>query len=324
MALYKEDFVIKNKFSRPGYKNLGIRGIVMHWTATPGATDTNEHDFFDGSDGGGGRYAGAHLFVDSDSATQLIPFNEIAYHANEHACRVSKLKGTITFSDGSKYYGDANVTTVGIEMCEEKDGSIHKDTVGRAVKIVAELCKKYRLNPLEDIYRHNDITGKNCPAPWVDKPSLFEQFKKDVKAEMTPPAPKPTGSTYTVKSGDSLWKIATQYKITVDSLKKANNLKSDVIQPGDKLVIPKAVSKSNPKPSPSYVGKRVEAKVNLRFYAKPSWEDKDVVGTVSAGLGFTIVDKVKVDGAYQYKVKNSKGSIYYITASEKYVKVEDK
>ncbi|SFQ76960.1 N-acetylmuramoyl-L-alanine amidase [Bacillus mycoides] len=49
---------------------------------------------------------------------------------------------------------------------------------------------------------------------------------------------------------------------------------------------------------------------NLRFYESPSWQDKDVVGTVDAGLGFTIIDKVLVNGSPQYKVKNSKSSIF--------------
>ncbi|WP_152425513.1 peptidoglycan recognition protein family protein [Bacillus subtilis] len=67
----------------------------------------------------------------------------------------------------------------------------------------------------------------------------------------------------------------------------------------------------------------LKSKVNgLRFYSKPSWEDKDVVGTVNKGVGFpTVVEKVKVGSAYQYKVKNSKGATYYITASDKYVDV---
>ncbi len=43
--------------------------------------------------------------------------------------------------------------------------------------------------------------------------------------------------TYTVKSGDSLSLIASKYKTTVDSLKRANNLKSDMIKPGQKLII---------------------------------------------------------------------------------------
>ncbi|MEM5599123.1 N-acetylmuramoyl-L-alanine amidase [Niallia circulans] len=143
---------------RPGFKLLGVKGIVMHWTANPGASDTAHKSFFDGSDGGGSRYAGAHIFVDSDSATLIVPLTEVAYHANEKACKVSKLKATASYYTG----GGANLTTIGIEMCVEKDGTIHKNTVQRCVNIVAELCKKYKLNPLTDVYRHFDITGKTA------------------------------------------------------------------------------------------------------------------------------------------------------------------
>ena len=38
-----------------------------------------------------------------------------------------------------------------------------------------------------------------------------------------------------VKRGETLSNIASKYKITVAKLKKINNLKSDVIYPGDKL-----------------------------------------------------------------------------------------
>lgn len=43
---------------------------------------------------------------------------------------------------------------------------------------------------------------------------------------------------YIVKKGDSLWKIAKKFGITISDIKKANNLKSAKIQPGDKLKIP--------------------------------------------------------------------------------------
>jgi hypothetical protein len=58
---------------------------------------------------------------------------------------------------------------------------------------------------------------------------------------------------------------------------------------------------------------------NLRFYDSASWQDKDVAGTVDVGLGFTAIDKVTINGSTQYKVKNSKGNVYYITASPYYV-----
>ncbi|EEO3824304.1 N-acetylmuramoyl-L-alanine amidase [Listeria monocytogenes] len=76
----------------------------------------------------------------------------------------------------------------------------------------------------------------------------------------------------------------------------------------------------------TYKNKKLISKApNLRFYNKPSWSDKDVVGTVGKGVGFpAIVEKIKVGTAYQYKVKNSKGATFYITASDKYVELKNK
>ncbi len=44
--------------------------------------------------------------------------------------------------------------------------------------------------------------------------------------------------TYTVKKGDSLYKIANKYNITVEDLKKYNNLTSNLLNIGDVLKIP--------------------------------------------------------------------------------------
>ncbi|MDD2409757.1 MAG: LysM peptidoglycan-binding domain-containing protein [Bacilli bacterium] len=44
-------------------------------------------------------------------------------------------------------------------------------------------------------------------------------------------------STYTVKAGDTLWSIANTYKITVDELKKINNLQTNLLTIGQILII---------------------------------------------------------------------------------------
>lgn len=78
------------------------------------------------------------------------------------------------------------------------------------------------------------------------------------------------------------------------------------------------------KSAPAYIGKRVESihDGQLRFYIKPSWADQDVFGYVTKGLGFpAILEKVKVGTGEQYKVKNSAGKTFYITASPTYVRV---
>ncbi len=46
------------------------------------------------------------------------------------------------------------------------------------------------------------------------------------------------GCTYTVQSGDTLFRIATRNNTTVADLRAANNLSGDLIQPGQELQIP--------------------------------------------------------------------------------------
>lgn len=43
--------------------------------------------------------------------------------------------------------------------------------------------------------------------------------------------------TYTVKSGDNLYSIARKYNTSVDNIKKKNNLKSNLLSIGQKLII---------------------------------------------------------------------------------------
>lgn len=52
------------------------------------------------------------------------------------------------------------------------------------------------------------------------------------------PVPSPTRTTYTVKAGDTLISIADRYNVTVSALMRANNIKNEIIRPGEVLVIP--------------------------------------------------------------------------------------
>lgn len=56
------------------------------------------------------------------------------------------------------------------------------------------------------------------------------------------PTPPPTNNTYTVQSGDSLWSIASSFNTTVDAIRRANNLTTDILQIGQILVIPTTAS----------------------------------------------------------------------------------
>ena len=170
MVKVVKNYVKVNKYTRPGLKLSGVKGIVMHWTATPGASALNERNYFNGTCIADKRYASAHYFVDRKEAQHIIPENEVAYHAHDqNRCYVSFLKP------------NANTTAIGVEMCVEKDGKIHSETVQNAAELVADLCKRYGLST-DKIVRHYDVTNKSCPTPWVRDASQLTTFRKKVDA----------------------------------------------------------------------------------------------------------------------------------------------
>ena len=81
---------------------------------------------------------------------------------------------------------------------------------------------------------YNSRPGVQNRMDWNQKQFLSMSKETDTATDtQTTKTPK----IYTVKSGDSLSVIATKHKTTVDKIKKENGLKSDLIKPGQKLVI---------------------------------------------------------------------------------------
>ena len=75
------------------------------------------------------------------------------------------------------------------------------------------------------------------------KTNLNEYVEAVVKAiaeysgyKYTPPNIQ-NNNTYTVKKGDTLYKIANQFNLTIQELKKINNLTNDILQIGQILII---------------------------------------------------------------------------------------
>jgi len=106
--------------------------------------------------------------VDKQEAYLIIPLNEVAYAANDGSFRgIPDLKP------------NANYKSISVELCIEKDGTFHPETIKRAAQINSELCRMFGLDPLKD------VTRKNCPAPWVKDPKKFDEFKRMVKTCQT-------------------------------------------------------------------------------------------------------------------------------------------
>jgi N-acetylmuramoyl-L-alanine amidase len=163
-----------NPYSRTGWKLLKVQAVVDHWTANFGGDAEMHYRYFNNLSG---RYAGAHIFVDRYKALEIIPLDEVAFHCNDGG--TSKLKIPSLKASSSYYpYGNGNLLTIGIEMCVEKDGTIHPDTIARTALVHKYLQSKFpQLRDTKNRFvRHFDVTGKQCPAPMVKNPSLYDEL----------------------------------------------------------------------------------------------------------------------------------------------------
>lgn len=85
------------------------------------------------------------------------------------------------------------------------------------------IARSFGVN-ISDIKRWNNIGKKIFPG--------------DIILISLPKKTKKNFIIYTVKNGDSLWKISKRFKVSIKELKRVNNLKTSKIYPGLKLKIP--------------------------------------------------------------------------------------
>lgn len=60
----------------------------------------------------------------------------------------------------------------------------------------------------------------------------------DPAAVAAAPAPAGVAKEHYVAPGDSLWKISKQYGVSIDKIKAANNMTTDTVVLGKKMIIP--------------------------------------------------------------------------------------
>lgn len=303
-------------------------GVVAHSTATPEAPAINIQKYETRT----WRSAFVHYATDWDENIQIASTKYRAWGAGP----------------------SANARFVHVELCETSDPVKFKRSYERYVKLLGEILRDRNIHPSKGLWTHKDITYKlggtdhEDPIDYLRSHGVSEsQFRADVlKAyndDSVSVKPKPqepsenvigtTGVAYidgfnvNLRSGPS-----TNYGV-IRQLNKGEayqvwGKQGDWLNLGGNQWIynnPSYVKyQGEQNTATSFaVGKRVVSKVdNLRFYDSASWSDTDVAGTVDEGLGFTIDTKVSVNGSLQYKVHNSKGKTYYVTANEAYVYVK--
>ena len=142
-------------------RTKSIQYIVIHYTANNGDTAQGNANYFNSAN----RNASAHYFVDENEIYQVVKNSDIAWH-----CGASKYVHAYCRNNNS----------IGIEMCSRKDSAgnyyIKEETQKKAAQLTAELMDKYNIG-IQNVIRHYDVTGKNCPEPFVRQPEQWTAFK---------------------------------------------------------------------------------------------------------------------------------------------------
>lgn len=147
-----------NPYSRPGTETEAITGIVVHYTANPGSTAQQNRDYFNGLKDSHETEASSNFIVGLDGEIiQCVPTWEMAYASNSR-----------------------NIDTVSIECCHpDESGKFTNKTYESLVQLTAWLCVKFDLSE-DQVIRHFDVTGKNCPKYFVENEDAWAEFKANV------------------------------------------------------------------------------------------------------------------------------------------------
>ena len=247
----QEMFLTPNKYSRPQIPLKEVKKIAVHYVGNPNTSALANRNYFENCKEGG-RYVSSHYIVGlKGEVIQCIPLNEWSYCTNQ-----------------------ANGYSISIECCHPKsDGIFNDSTYVSLCELCAMLLKKFNLTT-NDLIRHYQITGKQCPIHWCPTKyqseavatARWNRFKQDVQ---------------TVMDGGKVTR-----NNTVDITE--SSIKGNIAKP---IGNPSTTTTTSTLPYKVKVIDTDKAGLNVR---SGSGVNNPIVTTIKYGEVYTVVDEVKV------------------------------
>ena len=140
--------------SRRGVMLEGIRNIVIHYVANPGTTAQQNRDYYASRSSD----VSSHFVIGlKGEIIQCIPLHEKSSASNHR-----------------------NKDTISIEVCHPDESGKFTDAAYQSlVKLTAWLLDVCDLDS-DDVIRHYDITGKQCPLYFVTHEDAWKKFLQAV------------------------------------------------------------------------------------------------------------------------------------------------
>lgn len=144
--------------SRRGTSLSDINDIVIHYVGNPGTSAQANRNWYANPSSN----VSSHFIVGlKGEIIQCIPLHEKSSASNHR-----------------------NSDTISIEVCHpDASGKFNAATYDSLVDLTAWLVKSCGLT-VDNVIRHYDVTGKECPRYYVRNEDAWDQFKADVKEKL--------------------------------------------------------------------------------------------------------------------------------------------
>lgn len=186
-----EMFLTPNKFSRPQIPLKKVEKIAVHYVGNAGSSAKGNRNYFEGLKDQIPDKSGKYC-LNKDGSYQLYKGEKVKIrHVSSHLIvgLIGEIIQCIPLNEWSYCTNQANGYSISIECCHpDTTGKFTEATEKSLAELCAYLCRKFNLNPMDDIIRHYDVTGKQCPLYWsptkyTSKQTAdvrFKTFKKSV------------------------------------------------------------------------------------------------------------------------------------------------
>ncbi|MFR2751997.1 MAG: N-acetylmuramoyl-L-alanine amidase family protein [Dysosmobacter welbionis] len=181
-------YTLKEQLANP--RNYGgsraasqIKYLIFHYTGNDGDKAANNAAYFQQNI----VKASAHYFVDDTTVWRSVPDLKVAW-----AVGGSKYPNADKTGGGNMHGIITNTNSISIEMCDTIRNGVYQAseaTLANAAALGRALMEKYGI-PIENVYRHFDVTGKHCPSYLVSA-QKWAEFKKRLEVKIMDNTPSP-------------------------------------------------------------------------------------------------------------------------------------
>lgn len=268
-----QDLIPKGRRNRPGYK-LAPKYVTVHDTANTdaGAGAKAHASYLKGATAAAIPSSWHFTVDDKDVIYQHLPLTENGWHCG----------------DGTN--GTGNRQSIGVEICENRDGNRTK-AEANAAWLVAKLLKDYGLG-MTAIKQHYNWSGKNCPRVLRGRAGGWTGFVAAVEKHLAPATPPISGTLYRVQIG--AYAVKANAEACLARAVSAGFKDAFITATGTAAA---SASTPKPTPAPAPAPKPAAPAINVGSKVKVRKGAKDYNGKTLASFVYTrTYDVIQVSG----------------------------